>query len=118
MARGRKTSLTIHPHACGTPDAAGVAAGDDHLSGACQTRQDDLTRRRGVSITAIAAKVGISRRFVYKWVQRFLEQGVEGLADKPGRGARAAPGSPAGAARHWRSLGSLETARVASKAQK
>ena len=32
--------------------------------------------------------VGISRRFVYKWVQRFLEQGVEGLADKPGRGGR------------------------------
>jgi transposase len=34
----------------------------------------------------VAATVGISRRFVYKWVQRFLEQGMEGLADKPGRG--------------------------------
>jgi transposase len=30
--------------------------------------------------------VGMSRRHVYKWTQRFLEQGVEGLADKPGRG--------------------------------
>jgi hypothetical protein len=28
----------------------------------------------------------LSRRQVYKWVQRFLAQGVEGLADKPGRG--------------------------------
>ena len=40
----------------------------------------------GRPVTAIAATVGISRRFVYKWVQRFLTQGVEGLADKPGRG--------------------------------
>ena len=39
-----------------------------------------------MSISDIAATVGISRRFVYKWAQRFLEQGVEGLADKPGRG--------------------------------
>ena len=39
-------------------------------------------------ITDIATTVGISRRFVYKWVQRFLQQGLEGLADKPrpGRG--------------------------------
>jgi transposase len=42
----------------------------------------------GMPITAIAAAVGLSRRFVYKWVQRFLEQGLEGLADKPGRGYR------------------------------
>jgi transposase len=42
----------------------------------------------GRSITDIAATVGISRRFVYRWAQRFLAQGVEGLADKPGRGRR------------------------------
>jgi transposase len=42
-------------------------------------------------LTQIAATVGISRRFVYKWTQRFLEQGVEGLADKPGRGAHRVP---------------------------
>jgi transposase len=49
----------------------------------------------GVPISSIAATVGISRRFVYKWVQRFLEQGVEGLADKPGRGYRRRAGHPA-----------------------
>jgi len=38
----------------------------------------------GVPIAHIAATVGISRRFVYKWVQRFMQDGVEGLADKPG----------------------------------
>jgi transposase len=49
-------------------------------------------------ITAIAATVGISRRFVYKWVQRFLEQGVEGLANTAKRGHRRVPPTPALAA--------------------
>jgi transposase len=39
-----------------------------------------------VPISHIAAMVGINRRFVYKWVQRFLQAGLEGLADQPGRG--------------------------------
>ena len=37
----------------------------------------------GVSLTQIAASVGISRRFVYKWVARFQAQGVDGLVDLP-----------------------------------
>jgi hypothetical protein len=45
----------------------------------------------GVPITDITAMVGISRNFVYKWAQRFLEQGLGGLADKPGRGHRRVP---------------------------
>jgi transposase len=50
----------------------------------------------GVPITHVADIVGISRRFVYKWVQRFLEKGIEGLADKPGRGHyRREPRQPA-----------------------
>lgn len=40
---------------------------------------------QGRSITEIAATVGISRRFVYKWVRRFQAQGVEGLHDRPRR---------------------------------
>jgi transposase len=46
-------------------------------------------------IPDVATTVGISRRFVYKWVQRFLAQGVEGLADRPGRGYRRVPRQPA-----------------------
>ena len=40
----------------------------------------------GVPISHIANSVGISRRFVYKLVQRFIYYGLEGLRDKPGRG--------------------------------
>jgi transposase len=39
----------------------------------------------GMTITDIATMVGISRRFVYKWVQRFLAEGVQGLADQNAR---------------------------------
>jgi hypothetical protein len=42
-------------------------------------------------IGAIAAPVGMSRRFGYKWAQWFVEAGLEGLADKPGRGLRRVP---------------------------
>jgi transposase len=45
----------------------------------------------GVTITDIAATVGISRRFVYKWARRFLQEGLAGLVDKPGRGHRPEP---------------------------
>src|SRR5262249_37864855 len=48
-----------------------------------------------VPIPDIAATVGISRRFVYKWAQRFVQNGLEGLADKPGRGGRQKPRSAA-----------------------
>ena len=58
----------------------------------------------GVPITAIAATIGISRRFVYKWVQRFLERGVAGLADNPGRGRVPRQATPEGAARHGAAL--------------
>jgi transposase len=48
----------------------------------------------GVPISHIAVLVGMSRRFVYKWVQRFLQEGVQGLYDKPGRGRRLRPQPP------------------------
>jgi transposase len=35
--------------------------------------------------------VGITRRFVYKWVQRFLAEGLQGLADKPRPGRKGSP---------------------------
>ena len=35
-----------------------------------------------------AAMVGLSRRHTYKWIRRFMQEGIEGLVDKPGRGHR------------------------------
>jgi hypothetical protein len=53
-----------------------------------------------VPLAQIAATVGISRRFVYKWLQRFLDRGLEGLADQPGRSARRGLRQPALAEQH------------------
>ena len=45
----------------------------------------------GVPLSHIAETIGISRRFIYKWTKRFLQDGLKGLADKPGRGSRSVP---------------------------
>ncbi len=38
------------------------------------------------NVVHTANKVGISKRLVYRWVRRFLEHGIAGLADKPRSG--------------------------------
>ena len=84
-------SLTIRltPTECQTllarQRAATIAAGRARRGRILLLLTDDMW------ITDIASTVGISRRFVYKWGQRFLEQGLAGLADKPGRGDHRVP---------------------------
>ncbi len=86
MARGRTTQLSIT-----------LSPGDRYLLESWQrstTIQAGLARRgriillmsEGDSISQIARTVGIRRRFIYKWVERFKSLGVSGLSDRPGRG--------------------------------
>ena len=90
MVRGRTTQLSIT-----------LTPGDRNLLESWQrstTIQAGLARRgriillmsEGASISHISRIVGIRRRFIYKWVERFKSLGVSGLSDKPGRG-RASP---------------------------
>ena len=46
-----------------------------------------LLMAQGRRIIDIAATVGVTRRFVYKWTARFLVHGTEGLWELP-RGGR------------------------------
>src|SRR6266446_2760682 len=88
MARGRHTSLTIR---LTTKECQTLLAWQRSTSipaGRARRGRVILLMADRVPISHIADTVGISRRFVYKWVQRFLQEGVEGLADKPGRGSR------------------------------
>ena len=91
MARGRKTALKI-----------GLTVAERHAlltwqrsttipAGRARRGRIILLVADGVPISHIAETVGISRRFVYKWATRFLEQGLDGLVDKPGRGQRTMP---------------------------
>jgi hypothetical protein len=92
MARGRHTSFTIRL----TPkERQALLAWQRSTSipaGRARRGRVILLMADRVPISHIAATVGISRRFVYKWAQRFLQEGVAGLVDKPGRGRRPEPG--------------------------
>ena len=88
MPRGRTTAFTI----CLTPaDRQTLLAWQRSTTipaGRARRGRIILLLADKVSISDIALTVGISRRFVYKWVRRFQTQGIEGLVDKPGRGFR------------------------------
>ena len=88
MARGRTTSLTIRLTPAQRRTLLVWQRATAIPAGLARRGRMILLVADGVPISHVAATIGISRRFVYKWVQRFLEQGVEGLADKPRRDHR------------------------------
>jgi transposase len=100
MPRGRKTSFTIRLTPAERQTLLAWQRSTTISAGLARRGRILLLLADGATITDLAATVGISRRFVYKWAQRFLEQGVEGLADKPGRGYRHVVSHPALAEQH------------------
>ena len=94
MARGRKTSLTIHLTPAERRTLLAWQRATTIPAGLARRGRIILLLADGMTITDMATIVGISRRFVYNWVQRFLAEGIEGLADKPGRGRRRGRGLP------------------------
>jgi hypothetical protein len=91
MDRGRKTSLTITLTPEEHQTLRAWQRSTTSRSGLLRRARIILLLADGVSITDIAAMVGLNRRYVYKWAWRFLEQRVAGLADKPGRGHQRVP---------------------------
>ena len=88
MSRGRNTALTLT-----------LTAEDHHALRAWQRSAQIPARQarrgrvlvllaEGMTVTAVAQRVGVTRRSVSLWAQRFLQDGLEGLADKPGRRRR------------------------------
>ena len=100
MARGRKTSLTIHLTPAHRQTLLAWQRATTISAGRARRGRIILLVADGMPISDVAATVGISRRFVYKWVQRFLANGMEGLTDKPGRGYRRVSPTPALAQAH------------------
>src|SRR6266851_6689694 len=88
MARGRKTSLTLRLTPAERRTLLAWQRATSISAGRARRGRIILLVADGMPISDVAVTVGISRRFVYKWVQRFVADGVEGLADKPGRGSR------------------------------
>jgi hypothetical protein len=100
MARGRKTSLAIRLTPAQRRTLLRWQRSPAIAAGYVRRGRIILLVADGMPITDIAATVGISRRFVYKWVQRFLEKGVAGLATKSARGHRRTASKPALAEPH------------------
>ena len=86
MPRGRKTALTLHLTPLEGETLQAWQRSSTVRAGLARRGRMILLLAEGRTISDIALTIGISRRFVYKWVQRFQAQGLEGLADKPGRG--------------------------------
>ena len=100
MARGRTTSLTISLTPTERQTLLAWQRATTIAAGRARRGRIILLVADRMSISDVAATVGISRRFVYKWVQRFLEKGIVGLADKPGRGYQRVTRQPALAEQH------------------
>ena len=47
-----------------------------------------LLRAEGKSEKEVAERIGVSHVCVSKWTSRFIEKGIEGLKDAPGRGRK------------------------------
>jgi len=86
MPRGRKTSFTIYLTPAQRQTLLAWQRATAISAGLARRGRIILLLADGVTITDIAATVGMSRRHVYKWGQRFVQHGLEGLQDKPGRG--------------------------------
>jgi CRP-like cAMP-binding protein len=86
MPRGRKTSYTIHLTPAQRQTLLAWQRSTTIPASLARHSRIILLLADGVTITDIAAAVGMSRPHIYKWVRRFVQQGLEGLQDKPRRG--------------------------------
>ena len=80
MPRGRKTSLTIHLTPAQRRTLLALQRSTSVSAGVARRSRMILLLADGVTITDIATKVGMSRQKVYKWIQRFVQEGVERAA--------------------------------------
>ena len=88
MPRGRRTSFTIRLTPAERLTLLAWLRATTIRAGQARRARLLLLLADGMTITDAAATVGLSRRHTYKWIRRFVQEGLEGLADKPGRGRR------------------------------
>src|SRR5262245_1804072 len=94
MARGRRTSFTLRLTPAerltllAWPRAPTIPAGQARRARVLLLVAD------GMTITDAAATVGLSRRHTYKWIQRFVQEGLAGPQDTPRRERRREPRPP------------------------
>ena len=83
MPRGRTTSLTIRLTPAQRQTLLAWQRATTIPAGQARRGRIMLLLADGMTITDTAAMVGMSRRHTYKWIQRFLQEGLEGLQERP-----------------------------------
>jgi len=83
MPRGRTTSFIIRLTPAQRQTLMGWQRATAIPAGLARRGRIILLLADGMTITDIAATVGMSRRHVYKWVRRFVQHGLEGLQSQP-----------------------------------
>jgi hypothetical protein len=91
MPRGRRTSFTIRLTPAERLTLLAWLRATTIPAGQARRARLLLLLADGMTITDAAATVGLSRRHTYKWIRRFVQEGLEGLADKPGRSSHRVP---------------------------
>jgi hypothetical protein len=91
MPRGRKTSLSIRLTPAERLTLLTWQRSTTISAGLARRARLLVLLADGMTITEAAAAVGLSRRHTYKWIQRFMQEGLAGLVDRPGRGHRPVP---------------------------
>jgi hypothetical protein len=94
MARGRKTSFTIHLTPAERQTLLAWQRAMTVPAGLARRGRMILLLADGVTITDIAAMVGMSRQHIYKWIKRFVQERLEGLEEKPRHNRRIEPRLP------------------------
>ena len=82
MPRGRTTSFTIRLTPAERLTLLTWQRATTISAGVARRARLLLLLADGMTITEAAATVGLSRRHTYKWIQRFVQEGLEGLADQ------------------------------------
>ena len=100
MARGRTTALTIRLTLSARRTLLAWQRATTIPAGLARRGRILLLRADGMSITAIARTVGLSRQQVYKWIAQFMQEGLKGLHAKPDHDCRRRPLPPSGSEPH------------------
>lgn len=88
MARGRHSSLSITLTEEEQKELEHWTRSTTLPAGKVRRARIILLVARRVPLSQVARTVGIRRRFVYKWADRFLKHRLDGLVDEPGRGQK------------------------------
>ena len=91
MARGRKTSLSIRLTPAERQTLLAWQRATTIAAGRARRGRIILLVAERMSISDVAATVGISRRYISQWVHRFLHEGLAGLAATRDRSHRPGP---------------------------